>query len=71
VNAILITTEYITLGQCLKLIHAVSSGGESKRFLQSNDVMVNHERETRRGRKLYPGMIVTWNQTSYEVQREA
>lgn len=70
-NTISITTEYITLGQCLKMIHAVSSGGESKRFLQSNEVWVNQERETRRGRKLYPGMVVTWNQTTYEVQREA
>lgn len=70
-KTISITTEYITLGQCLKLIHAVSSGGESKRFLEANLVLVNQERETRRGRKLYPGMMVTWNQTSYEVVREA
>jgi ribosome-associated protein len=69
-NVIKITTEYITLGQCLKLIHVVSSGGESKHYLASYVVLVNGERETRRGRKLIEGSLVTVNQMSYEVQRE-
>jgi S4 domain protein YaaA len=69
-NVIKITTEYIKLGQFLKLIHVVSSGGESKHFLAANIVLVNGERETLRGRKLIEGTIVKVQQTTYEVQRE-
>lgn len=49
-----ITTEYITLGQFLKLSNIISSGGEAKFFLQENVIYVNNELENRRGRKLYP-----------------
>jgi ribosome-associated protein len=53
-----ITTETITLGQLLKLIQAVGTGGAVKWFLQTNEVLVNGERENRRGRKLKDGDIV-------------
>lgn len=49
-----IRTEYITLGQFLKVADCISTGGEAKFFLQDNKVMVNGETEQRRGRKLYP-----------------
>ncbi|RUS48779.1 S4 domain-containing protein YaaA [Cohnella sp. AR92] len=52
---IAISTEYITLGQVLKLGDCVSSGGEVKIFLQERDVKVNGQAENRRGRKLVPG----------------
>lgn len=55
---IFITTEYITLAQFLKLSGIVSNGGEAKFFLLENEVIVNHELENRRGRKLYPGYFV-------------
>jgi S4 domain protein YaaA len=70
-NIIKITTEYIRLGQFLKLIHVVSSGGEVKHYLAANVVLVNGERETRRGCKLIEGNVIEVNQTKYEVQREA
>ncbi len=47
-------SDYITLQQFLKIENFIQSGGESKYFLASEDVYVNHEKETRRGRKLYP-----------------
>jgi len=50
-----ISTEYITLGQILKLADVVGSGGEVKTFLQESKVTVNGEPENRRGRKLVPG----------------
>ncbi|MDF2720773.1 MAG: yaaA [Paenibacillus sp.] len=49
-----ITTEYITLGQFLKLADCISTGGEAKSFIQETDILVNDEPEKRRGRKLYP-----------------
>ena len=54
-----ITSEYITLGQFLKEICEVPSGGAAKYYLADFDVLVNGEIERRRGRKLYVGMSVT------------
>jgi ribosome-associated protein len=54
--------EYITLGQLLKVLDLVPTGGQAKMVIQSGDVKVNGEVETRRGRKLRPGDIVEiWN----------
>ena len=49
---IVIDTEFITLGQLLKMTDAISSGGMAKWFLSENDVYVNGEVDNRRGRKL-------------------
>ena len=53
-------TEYITLGQLLKIENFISSGGEAKIFLLENakNIYVNGELENRRGKKLYKGTIV-------------
>jgi ribosome-associated protein len=45
---------FITLGQLLKRVDIIASGGQAKLFLQATNVKVNGERETRRGRKIYP-----------------
>lgn len=52
---IIINTEYITLGQFLKLVNLINTGGMAKWFLLEHEVYVNGEKEERRGRKLYPG----------------
>ena len=57
-NEILIDTEFITLGQALKMTDAISSGGMSKWFLQEHDVYVNGEIDKRRGRKLRNGDVI-------------
>lgn len=57
-NPIVIKTEYITLGQFVKLTNVLDSGGMVKSFLQDQGVLVNGEREHRRGRKLYPNDVV-------------
>lgn len=51
-NNLEINTEYITLGQLLKMTNAISSGGMAKWFLEENIVFVNGEQEQRRGKKL-------------------
>ena len=53
-----ITTEYITLGQFLKLTRVISNGGDAKIFLMTTAVYVNGELEQRRGRKLRPQDVV-------------
>ncbi len=47
-----ITTEYVTLGQFLKLSDIISSGGQAKPFLAEVPILVNGEVDQRRGRKL-------------------
>lgn len=54
----ILTAEYITLGQFLKEINVISSGGMAKWFLQENVVYVDGEVENRRGRKLYAEMMI-------------
>ncbi|MBH8600462.1 S4 domain-containing protein YaaA [Thermoactinomyces sp. CICC 23799] len=53
-ESIKIDTPYITLGQLLKRLDVIDSGGQAKYFLQEETVKVNGEVETRRGRKIYP-----------------
>lgn len=55
---VVITTEFITLGQLLKVTDVIQSGGMAKAFLQENTVLVNGEVESRRGRKLKDGDVV-------------
>ena len=50
-----IKDEYVTLGQFLKIADIISTGGEAKIFLNSNEVLINDEVDNRRGRKLYKG----------------
>lgn len=54
-----IDTEYITLGQLLKMVDVIQTGGQAKYFLQENPVFVNDQPEQRRGRKIYPEDRVT------------
>ncbi|OCS87895.1 RNA-binding protein [Caryophanon tenue] len=55
---LIIDTEYITLGQALKLTDTISSGGMAKWFLSEHTVFVNGEEEDRRGRKLRDGDLL-------------
>lgn len=53
-----IGTEYVTLGQVLKMTDVISSGGMAKWFLSENEVLINGEIDQRRGRKLRHGDLV-------------
>jgi len=54
-DEIKIATEYITLGQFLKLAEVIQSGGMAKWFLSEHEVYINGEQDQRRGRKLRNG----------------
>ena len=58
IKNIKIDSEFITLGQFLKVADIISSGGEAKSFLVENTILVNGEEDRRRGRKLYKDDIV-------------
>ncbi|HLR52720.1 MAG TPA: S4 domain-containing protein YaaA [Candidatus Avamphibacillus sp.] len=53
-----ITTEFITLGQFIKLTNILESGGMVKSYLNDVGVLLNGEKEHRRGKKLFPGDTV-------------
>lgn len=61
--------EYITLNEFLKLANFISTGGQAKWYLQENEVFVDGEFETRRGRKLYPGMKVEIDGSSFLIDK--
>lgn len=52
---IIVNTEFITLGQFLKLAEVIQTGGMAKWFLSEHDIFINGEQDQRRGRKLYTG----------------
>lgn len=68
-NKIKIKTDYITLGQALKLSGAVDSGVTAKLVIQDGQVQVNGEIDTRRGKKLYHEDTFTYEGQTYIVQK--
>jgi len=66
---ITIYSEYITLGQFLKLADIIETGGEAKSFLAENEVKIDGEVDNRRGRKLRGGEIVEVLGQKYEITR--
>lgn len=65
-----ITTEFIKLESFLKLANAVESGGMAKNFILNEEVTVNGEVCTMRGKKLRPGDRVGFDGNSYLVTKE-
>lgn len=53
-----VKNEFITLGQLLKVCDFISSGAQAKFAVKEMNILVNDEREDRRGRKLYAGDTV-------------
>lgn len=66
----IIKTDFIKLDSFLKLMAWVDSGGMAKMVIGYGIVFVNGERETRRGRKLYPGDEVEMMGMKETVEKE-
>ena len=54
-----ISTEYIKLGQLLKLAGVLSQGSDVKALLLEEKIFVNGQIATQRGKKIVPNDIVT------------
>ncbi|KXB36124.1 S4 domain-containing protein YaaA [Aerococcus christensenii] len=54
-DVIAIDTPYITLGQLLKALEYIQTGGQAKTYLMQYQVELNGQPENRRGKKIYPG----------------
>ncbi len=57
-NEVPLRTPLITLGQLLKFLGMIPTGGEIKSFLMETSIKVNGSFENRRGRKLVPGDVI-------------
>ena len=66
-----IRDESIRLGQFLKLANLVESGAEAKPVIAAGAVTVNGDVETRRGRQLVKGDVVSLGGTSARVSDES
>lgn len=60
-ETIVLRDEFIKLGQALKAAGLCESGVEAKDVILDGLVKVNGQVETRRGKKLYDGDIVSFN----------
>lgn len=60
--------EYITLNVLLKIADIISTGGMAKIYLIDNIVLVNGERETRRGRKLYRNDVIEVEKQTFIIK---
>ena len=61
--------EFIKLGQALKLSGLCETGVDAKFAVQDGLVTVNGEGEYQRGKKLYPGDIVSYDGKSFQVEK--
>ena len=59
--------DFIRLGQVLKATGMAESGAEAKEIIQDGLVSVNGEIETRRGRKLHQGDVVSYEGKELEI----
>lgn len=64
-----IDTEYITLGQLLKMTNIISSGAEAKAAVKQMKIFVNEQKEDRRGRKLYPDDVINVESKTFKVEK--
>lgn len=61
--------DHIKLGQALKAANLVEDGVEAKYVIQDGEVLVNGEIDTRRGRKLYDGDLVSYKGQEIRIEK--
>ncbi len=68
---VVITTEFIKLQDAMKFANIVYSGGEAKQLILEEQVQVNGEVCTMRGKKLRSGDSFTFMGQTYLIKNEA
>lgn len=61
--------DYIKLGQALKAAGLVDSGVMAKLVIQDGKVRVNGEIECQRGKKLYDGDVVSFENETIKIEK--
>ena len=67
---IFIYTDFVTLGQFLKLANLIQTGGEAKEYLSNHEILVDGELDNRRGRKLYDGMVISLLNKKFVIKKK-
>lgn len=65
-----IVGEFIKLGQLLKKLKYISSGGQAKNFLSTVKVKINDELAIGRGSKIHPGDTVWVGDDVYLIESQ-
>ena len=68
VQELSITTEFIKLQDAMKFANIVYSGGEAKNLILDEQVQVNGEVCTMRGKKLREGDTFTFEGLTYQIR---
>ena len=68
-ETIYLRDEFIKLGQALKAAGFVNSGVEAKEVITEGLVLVNGKIDTRRGRKLYEGDVVSFENQTIKIEK--
>lgn len=66
----IITNDFITLVQFLKTNAYISSGGESKYFIENNKIFLNDIQVHEKRRKIYPNDLLKINDQIIKVESE-
>ena len=64
---ITITGEHIRLGQLLKKMNMIETGGQAKTYIDNNKIKVNGKRPEGRGTKVYTGTTISINDDLYQI----
>ena len=67
IQELAITTEFIKLQDAMKFANIVMSGGEAKTLIQEEQVLVNGEVCTMRGKKLRDGDVFSFQNLSFKI----
>ena len=67
---VVIKDESIKIGQLLKKINAISSGGEAKHFLENHSVKINGRKPDGRNAKVTLGSTIWIDDELYQVVSE-
>jgi len=70
-SPLVIETEFIKLESAMKLANCVPTGGSAKNVIQNEEVTVNGEICTMRGKKLYPGDTFSFAGQSFIISIHA
>lgn len=65
-----IYSEFIKLQDAMKYANIVATGGEAKQLILDENVAVNGEICTMRGKKLYPGDRFSFDGTDYVITKQ-
>lgn len=70
-ETIVIDSEYIELARLLKHAGLTGTGGEAKMLVQSGQITVDGEVETRRRKKIRPGQSIAFEDNTILIKAES